>query len=91
MKCQQIKIVKVLPLRSVHKKIAIYWVDKNRNTWFNTEIYKNKKTIQHYRALDDIVNYVKTTCGQTIIDNLGPTIFNSSDYDIKSKIKKIEY
>ena len=80
---QNYKEFKVLPVRSVYKKIVIFWLDTNRNTWFNTELYKNKR--QH-RALDALVKYVKTTCGQKFIDYLGPTTFNSLDYDIKQKL-----
>lgn len=81
---QNYKEFKVLPIRSVYKKIVIFWLDTNRKTWFNTELYKNKR--QH-RALDALVNYVKTTCGQKFIDYLGPTTFNSLDYDIKQKLQ----
>lgn len=35
---------------------------------------------------DAIVKCVKTTCGQKFIDCLGPTIFNSLEYDIKQKL-----
>jgi len=62
---------------------VIFWLDTNRNTWFNTEVYKNKR--QH-RALDAVIKYVKTKCGQKFIDYLGPTTFDSLDYDIKQKL-----
>jgi len=80
---QNYKKFKVLPIRSVYKKIVIFWLDTNRNIWFNTELYKNKR---QRRALDALVKYVKTTCGQKFIDYLGPTTFNSLDYDIKQKL-----
>lgn len=80
---QNYKEFKVLPFRSVFKKIVILWLDTNRNTWFNTELYKNKR---QDRALDALVKYVKTTCGQKFIDYLRPTTFNSLDNDIKRKL-----
>jgi len=42
------KEFKVLPIRSTYKLIVKLWLDSNRNTWFNTYLYKNKR--QH-RAL----------------------------------------
>lgn len=55
---QNYKEIKVLPFRSAYKKIVILWLDTNRNIWFNTELYKNKR---QNRALDALVKYSKTT------------------------------
>lgn len=38
---QNYKEFNILLIRSVYKKIVILWLDTNRNTWFNKELYKN--------------------------------------------------
>ena len=80
---QNYKDFKVLPIRSVYKKIAINWVEKNRNTSYNTETYKNKR--QH-TTLDAKANYIKTNYCQKSIDYLWPTISNSLDFNVNQKL-----
>lgn len=40
---QNYSVFKVLPIRSVYKKIAVNWVEKNKNSWYNVEVCKDKR------------------------------------------------
>lgn len=45
-----------------------------------------QKIKRQYRSLGSKFNYIKITSGQKFIDYLGPTIFNSIDFDVKQKL-----
>lgn len=69
---QYYKDFDVLSLRSVYKKCAVIWDEKNNNYWNNIDPYKSKG--QH-RALNVKVNYDSKCWSQKCIDYLKPTIF----------------
>jgi len=77
------KELNVLPFKLIYQKLAILWVIKNINTWFNLKRLEDKRINRAYNAP---VAYTNTSYGQRFLDYQGPTIFNSMNNELKNTI-----
>ena len=77
------KELNVLPFKLIYQKLAILWVIKNINTWFNLKRVEDKRINRAYNAP---VAYTNTSYGQRFLDYQGPTIFNSMNNELKNTI-----
>jgi len=83
--CDNYKKLGVLPIRYLYKKIVIIYLvkkfklDKLDN--YHNKV-NNKRELSNF---DLIVNYTKKSFGQTFVDYLGPTLFNSMPFEFKKK------
>jgi hypothetical protein len=77
------RVLGVLPIKYLYKKLAFMFVFKRNIKDISNSFFKNKRT---NRVYDIRVKYAFKSCGQSFVDYLGPTYFNSMPFEFKQKI-----
>jgi hypothetical protein len=73
----------VLPVRQLYKKIAIMFIIKQLGI---DQLHSDNSHIREIRKYDCPVKYTYKSFGQTFVDYLGPTYYNSMPLDFKRNI-----
>lgn len=76
--------LKVLPFKLIYTKFAILWAVKNINVWYNINTIETKR--KDRAAYNAPVVYTNTSFGQTFLDYIDPTCFNSTNNESKERI-----